>query len=785
MASHPIGSTIFLSLSLFFLSLLVLLLLRHYLPLRKTPVFLLLPVFFAIFLPASLVLLVPVDLGSTLTKDPGSFGIFSNAAAASHKTAVWLPERVVLVMWRIAYWLIFVLTWIILPFLSEYLDSYHPSPQARTIASLRANAKYHLLLLSLGIAGVLYVTISYGLRIASLKSLIMALAYIWGLALAIYLMGHGLVAVPRHIWRKRNYAAHLKRLQTRAVRIWDALVESRGEMAEVERIVGLVGERKGRVADPSLTAWVDELARDVTFNAAEVEAGRSTGTASCSGIGLSGMETAFPPASTEELRAKIPSIITERYLADLTRRLHRARHRHARFLSEWTRLIQDALDTQAVIESVAKGRLEFAPRIADQVVSSDVGVPSPSRFSNLTILTPPLRYTLYVHILPPLRVVVSALLAAASLSIVLSEIFKSIFPPLSFVSLSIFPQASFSNKTQYTFTFPQQLTTAFWLMYMSLCAVWTLTTTPLTWRQRALVPRNTHGESAAWYAGQVARLTVPMAYNFVTLLPEEVRRKTVFYGFLGRWVDFTSLGKGVDRGFPVFILVPVLLGVFDVYGKLGRKLGLTSTDDYDDDVENERPGEAGISTWLEGRQLIEQEINGPGALGLTLSSPDANAAIRGSSIGSTTLGFSSASASTPQSFISSAPNFLPFSASSNTRPRSSAGLDRNPNTGSSSSGAPLLSRVSDSIADTAGTSTDGAADSGEPEDENAFMAFAHRVKNTVETVNWPWQQDAANARSGRAAASGSNQGPENVWDRWFGGGGGGGGVGGAGGGIRL
>lgn len=637
--------------------------------------------------------------------------------------------------------------------------------------------------------GILYVTISYGLRIASLKSLIMALAYIWGLALAIYLMGHGLVAVPRHIWRKRDYAAHLKRLQTRAVRIWDALVESSGETAEVERVVSLVGARKDRLADVSLTNWVVELANDVSFNAAEAEAGRGAGTVSGSGgIGLSGMETAFPPASIEELMAKIPSVITERYLADLTRRLHRARHRHARFVSEWTRLIQDALDTQAVIDSVAKQKLEFAPRINDQVLSAN-GTPSPLRRS-VTILSPHLRYVLYIHVLPPLRVVVSTLLAFASLSIVLSEIFKSIFPPLSIVSLSIFPRSSFSKDSQYTFTFPQQLTTALWLMYMSLCAVWTLTTTPLTWRQRALVPRNTHGESAAWYAGQVARLTVPMAYNFVTLLPDEVRRKTVFYGFLGRWVDFTSLGKGVDRGFPVFILVPVLLGVFDVYGKVGRKLGLSATDEYDDDVENERPGEGGISTWLEGRQLIEQEINGLGALGLSSSSRDANGTLRGANTASSTYGFSSASASSgtgtaspsrnAQSFLSSAPNFLPFSASSNTRPRSSAGYDRNPNTSSSAPGAPLLNRISDSIADTVGTSNDASADSraAEPEDENAFKAFAHRVRNTVETVNWPWQQDAANARSGSSVASGSNQGPGNVWDRLFGGGG-------AGGGIRL
>ncbi|KAI5285595.1 hypothetical protein KEM52_002370 [Ascosphaera acerosa] len=256
--SQPVGSSVFLALALTTLSLLVLLLLRHYLPLRSTPAFLLVPVFFAIFLPASLVLLVPIDLGSTLAYIHASHGTtisprhLAEGGAAPpphvhHNSAVWLPERAVLVMWRIAYWLIFALTWLILPFLSEYLDAYHPTGRARALASLRANARYYLSLLALGCAGLAYVAVSYGLRPASLRSLVMALAYVWGLALAIYLMGHGLVAVPRHCWRKRSYPAHLRRLQTRAVSVWDQLVDSRTDCAEIERVVALVAERKGSV----------------------------------------------------------------------------------------------------------------------------------------------------------------------------------------------------------------------------------------------------------------------------------------------------------------------------------------------------------------------------------------------------------------------------------------------------------------------------------------------------------------------------------------------------------
>lgn len=95
----PVGSSVFFSLSLLSICLLTLLLLRRFLTLRATPAYLSVPVFLALALPASVVLLVPIDLASS-SRDDGT-----------GPRAIWLPDRLVLVSWRIAYWLIFVLTW--------------------------------------------------------------------------------------------------------------------------------------------------------------------------------------------------------------------------------------------------------------------------------------------------------------------------------------------------------------------------------------------------------------------------------------------------------------------------------------------------------------------------------------------------------------------------------------------------------------------------------------------------------------------------------------------------
>lgn len=96
----PVGSSIFFTFSLLTIAVFVLLLLRRFLTLRATPAFLSVPVFLALALPASVVLLVPIDLASS-SRDGGA------------PKGIWLPDRMVLVSWRIAYWLIFVLTWLV------------------------------------------------------------------------------------------------------------------------------------------------------------------------------------------------------------------------------------------------------------------------------------------------------------------------------------------------------------------------------------------------------------------------------------------------------------------------------------------------------------------------------------------------------------------------------------------------------------------------------------------------------------------------------------------------
>ena len=94
-----IGSDAFAVLSLALISIFVLLLLRHFLPLRTTPAYLVVPIFLALALPISIILLVPIDLASSSRIDDEA------------SRGIWLPDGILLVAWRITYWLTFALTW--------------------------------------------------------------------------------------------------------------------------------------------------------------------------------------------------------------------------------------------------------------------------------------------------------------------------------------------------------------------------------------------------------------------------------------------------------------------------------------------------------------------------------------------------------------------------------------------------------------------------------------------------------------------------------------------------
>ncbi|KAB2568938.1 LIMR family protein, partial [Lasiodiplodia theobromae] len=691
------GSNAFFSISVAVICLLVLLLLRYYLPLRKTPAYLLVPVFLALALPASIILLVPIDLGSVRSvngEDKGGRG-------------VWLPERALLVCWRIGYWLTFVLTWAILPLLGEYSDAGYLAPKSRFLYSLRSNGQYWMIIIGCSIVGAIYFIMTNGFHFTSLKGLVMALAYAWGLILAIYLMGHGLVALPRRLWRSASIAERLKRIQAHAPKVHEKLEDATEKLEDYEAQVMQLRNKRSSVPR-EFQEWIEELAD--TASLLEAQPSRSVGAP----------------------RTTIPSVITEKYLADLTRRLKRARHARLRFEDEWARLVSSAVFTQAILDAAGPKKLDAT---AGSTWRRDNFW---SRLGRRT-LSPRMRYHWHTHLIPALYYALSVFLGLASAAVVWSEFTKAISAKVNIISRTVVHHPSSDSKIG----FAGQCIAALWLLYMVMSALYAITEVKI-WGNRALVRRQTYAESACWYSCQVAKLTVPLAYNFITFFEGEIYKETVFFSFLGKLVNLTPLGSGFSSYFPMLILIPVAATLFGLYGRAKRIIGLGEYmeigDEDDDEIDN------AFSGWREGRALIDREVHGNGLLAGTTSALGLrNAPAAAGSSSSPLAGSSPRTASPAQGILSPNKNRSPvrpagFASHNRTatstaawqqQQRSTASSTSTANPPSSSSrGRPAAEHSTNNIFSSAAAEDAAEAEGGWLGD------FTHRLRNTFETADF-------------------------------------------------
>lgn len=511
------------------------------------------------------------------------------------------------------------------------------------------------------------------------------------------------MAIPRKLYRNADISGRLRRIQGRAPGVHERMENAIVDFKELKMKAMLLRQRNHSISRDHQD-WIDEIS----------EISESPN--------LSGsFNSAVKPNNSA---AKIPAVITDRYLADLLRRMNRARHKCIRFMDVWDRLIQDAVDTQAILDASASKQLIFGK------------APSQASFlQQVTVLTPYTRYIVYVHVAPTIRRIFATLLSLASVCIVWSELIKFIAPKLSIIRLTV---VSYRETGESEVGFVGQVSAAIWILYMCTAALASFEDVKI-WGNRALVRRNTYGESATWYSGQIAKLTVPLAYNFVTFLPPHVHQKTRFYQFLGRLVNLTPLGKGFDFFFPILILFPVCATLFNLYGRTKSIFGFGV---LEEDNENSRALNA-IGGWREGRDLIEQELNKGSHLGLS-------SGVRGISPIHSRNG--DLLSSTSQS------DHVPFS------PKDlSVGLDLE----EQALGQPALDRRQ--------TQAFGTATQAAVEDENVFQEFAHRVRNTFENVERPeWLSDLARRPKWLSGVGGNRESSGQAdagrgMGRWFGG----------------
>ncbi len=132
----------------------------------------------------SVVILLPLDIA--LSQVPGE-----TKAKSTLRT-----------LWNSFYWLLYILTWGILPVFNDYLKRGGFDSSQKFNLSFKAVYSYYLKLLVPILVMLLYLDNKYERNyLVNLVPLFQSVAHCYGISLIILLMGYGLVAIPRSFWR--------------------------------------------------------------------------------------------------------------------------------------------------------------------------------------------------------------------------------------------------------------------------------------------------------------------------------------------------------------------------------------------------------------------------------------------------------------------------------------------------------------------------------------------------------------------------------------------------------
>ncbi|KAM9893979.1 hypothetical protein OXX79_008998 [Metschnikowia pulcherrima] len=503
--------------------------LLYHINLWKYPVYYSAPLILAVYLPASVTILLPLDYVS------------HNAGPIS---GLHISDKAILLMWKGTYWTTFLLTWVFLPILQEFYRVGNYSKLEKLKASLKRNAKFQAITLLCSVACAIYLILEAGFTFRNLKSMIIALSHIYALVLALWLMAHGMVVIPKNKWLEGNFLQELNHNFLRVPKLVDVLEDTKSDFREDVLQVLILKEN---FTDPVTSGdfqyrdWILDLEAQIPEDLKDTVR----------------RQYVYSEANTISREQ-----VTNAFMTKLTHN----------FQTHFYKLSAHSSDYDIVLNRIVKLQKLIDARCAQDWTQ---------RLQNIESSFLPAKMSYYYQCFaaPILARVQSILVFLLSVIIIESEFFHS--TELSLINVIAYKLGIFKHNLT------QAICLSLFFMYMIFCSVNSLARLKV-FNMYHLVRRNSDPVSACFYGSYIARMTVPLSYNFVALFTS---RKSIFEEWYGQSIHLAGLFNLMNNWIPRLLLVPVILTTFDLYDKIKNKIGLKSGmygwADFDDaDVES-------------------------------------------------------------------------------------------------------------------------------------------------------------------------------------------------------
>lgn len=484
----------------------------------------------------------------------------------SHDSLIWfdLPDNVILYAWKSKYWITFLLTWLILPILQEYYRSGQFRSYSRLRDALKKNLRFQLIIIGVSIMGGIYLLLEAGLSLSHLKMMIIALSHIYSLILVLWLMAHGLINIPRNKWVFGNLVSNLNYYYLKVPKVIDELEDCKISFKEdILQVLVLTKNFTNDLNDSFVYRdWILSLNNKIPEDLKDF------------------MEIQYvnDAANVNITRDQL----NDEFMTNLT----------ANFNSNLNKLV--------AYESEFNTLFGHIITLEDLLNPSNSSINPNFRLDNFnSFISPKYRYLFLYYINPILNRVYSIMLFSLSFIIIQSEFFHS--TKLSLINVIIYK--IHSNLFQF-------ILCCLIFSYMLICGLNSLTKLKI-FNKYYLVPHKSDPVSTSFYSTYIARLTIPLSYNFITLF---ISRASIFEDWFGKSIHLTGLFNLMNNWIPRLVLIPIILTLFNVYDRLKRKLGISGDlydslgfdQDNDSQVENHKRKDLIIA---EAKRIVNREMN--------------------------------------------------------------------------------------------------------------------------------------------------------------------------------
>ncbi|CAI4228261.1 unnamed protein product [Auanema sp. JU1783] len=506
-----------LTFELFLVFILTSYLLNKYGNWRKQHIVVTLSTFIGWFFSFTIIFVLPLDVAITFYNKCELNQKISNFTDTCEQPDGFVPDDVLLRLWRVVYWTAQALTWIVLPLLQSYSNVGEFTSGARFRSALLNNIIYYGIYAFIFIMLLFYAMIK-GVVINSehLKVILVSASNTWGLFLLVLLLGYGLVELPRSLWHKGNTVYRLNRTYFNI----DKLSSEKSE------------------AEDNLKRLYRESRK--VLNSLQNEHGkREKAQIILSKFSSEVLDEIYPVRSASEFSgvADVGSVASDKYLVSLHKQVIAAVQTHHRTKTQWESLVSKALFIEDIAKAQLGGRLQP---------------------SSKSVIPSPLQHIWYIQFRKPLMRVFAFILSLMTGFILLSECtFFIIHPTLSPAAL-IMEYAAEHYHYKYT-----QFVAMGIICYLCFCAYFTVFRLKIYKYYHLDSHKNTDENSLLFSAILLCRLTPPICLNFLGMvhldshitMVKDYGVETQFTKLMGHLDVIPILAKGINIYLPICILI--------------------------------------------------------------------------------------------------------------------------------------------------------------------------------------------------------------------------------------